>query len=435
VARANNVPLLKLVEALGEASTACVRLAAERAADDSWIIRALEVTTGPPPPKWEELTWEYARAVLLAFNEAGPTVAEWFAQRAIAIRGLQIDLSHLGETLGWERRESYWSGGAHEPLPWPNVEWILQRATNPGGTADELIGQEAPSFIRLEVALACLLAVDYQGWNLGGREFVVRAQDLRGRIDHVRVRPTEIQVAVSGRSLDTAVLELAGTSPGPREQLGRADDQQVVLPTADRLRDSAWLLLRSGGEWLDRRILGGAVGQGSGNGIEFEVPATTRLEALAAQGEGPTTEFKVALPDDTETSKRGVLKTVGAFANGRGGAILFGVSNEGEVLGLPMSECSPKVQDRLAGLVRSWVSPLVNFAIEVVEVEATSDRRVIILSVEPGDDVPYGVGTTVLSTSYYIRRGATSFPVAPSEVGSLVRSRSQPPRSDPFASF
>lgn len=201
MARANNVPLLELVEKLRDAPIAWVRLAAERLADDSWTIRALDVITGGPPSAWTARRWEYPRAALLAFEVSGETVAGWLGQRAVHVDRLEVDPGDLGETLAWERRESRWTAGTHEPLDWPNVEWQLPRTTNPAGTADELIGEDAPSFSRLEVAIRCLLAGDAPTSNLGGREFVVRMQDLRGRIERVRVRPSQVETAVSGQGL------------------------------------------------------------------------------------------------------------------------------------------------------------------------------------------------------------------------------------------
>ena len=64
------------------------------------------------------------------------------------------------------------------------------------------------------------------------------------------------------------------------------------------------------------------------------------VHALIAQGEGPDLEFKSSFRWDihqqraNEGLETGVLKTLAAFMNGRGGTLLVGVADDGKVLGL-----------------------------------------------------------------------------------------------------
>lgn len=58
------------------------------------------------------------------------------------------------------------------------------------------------------------------------------------------------------------------------------------------------------------------------------------MDALISGGEGPGVEFKVELPPARASAKQlHFLNTVAAFANGEGGAILFGVADDG--MGFP----------------------------------------------------------------------------------------------------
>jgi hypothetical protein len=52
-----------------------------------------------------------------------------------------------------------------------------------------------------------------------------------------------------------------------------------------------------------------------------------------------------------------------------------------------------------------------------------ADRGVIALQVEPGDHVPFGVGTSERGVRYYIRRGGNTFPASPADVRAFVQSR------------
>ena len=58
------------------------------------------------------------------------------------------------------------------------------------------------------------------------------------------------------------------------------------------------------------------------------------------------------------------MKTVAEFANGGGGSILFGVSDDGRISGLSEAEAKPDARDRLTSLVRTWIAPLPRFTVE-----------------------------------------------------------------------
>jgi len=59
-------------------------------------------------------------------------------------------------------------------------------------------------------------------------------------------------------------------------------------------------------------------------------PSVTELEERIARGEGKDLEFKRGLPRDAKTAR-----TLCAFANTRGGLLLVGVGDRGEILGAP----------------------------------------------------------------------------------------------------
>jgi predicted HTH transcriptional regulator len=145
-----------------------------------------------------------------------------------------------------------------------------------------------------------------------------------------------------------------------------------------------------------------------------------RLESLVVAGEGSLREFKEQLPPAGEGARK-VMKTVAAFANGQGGTVLFGVTNDGEVVGVEADRQRTSPVDRLTNLIRNWVQPLPPFEVELLPVPDHEDRVVVVVVVEPGTTPPYGAGTTAERLVYYIRRGATSFAATPDEVRRLAR--------------
>jgi predicted HTH transcriptional regulator len=90
------------------------------------------------------------------------------------------------------------------------------------------------------------------------------------------------------------------------------------------------------------------------------MPVTpSELRAILAAGEGKTAEFKRGLQRDAT-----LARTLAAFANTKGGLLLVGVGDRGEVLGAPRPA---EAQQHLARIARACVDP-------PLEVELSSVR-------------------------------------------------------------
>lgn len=87
-------------------------------------------------------------------------------------------------------------------------------------------------------------------------------------------------------------------------------------------------------------------------------------------------EFKVEV---TKT----FLKTVSAYANYNDGVIIFGVDDDGDLIGLDSAkEESLKIEN----MINDSIVPIPNFEIEVKELE---DKTIVLLEVKKGKDTPY----------------------------------------------
>ncbi|MFC2507841.1 MAG: RNA-binding domain-containing protein [Bacteroides sp.] len=118
----------------------------------------------------------------------------------------------------------------------------------------------------------------------------------------------------------------------------------------------------------------------------------SEIEALIAQGEGQTVEFKETMP------KRLVdlATTACAFANSAGGVILIGVNDKGVVVGTDFTNAQrSEVQSALQALL-----PPISIAIYPVGI---GERLVWVLDVPEGSEKPYTVRGTI-----YQREGASS---------------------------
>jgi ATP-dependent DNA helicase RecG len=141
-----------------------------------------------------------------------------------------------------------------------------------------------------------------------------------------------------------------------------------------------------------------------------------RPRSLISRGEGPTIEFKRQLPG---TDPQGPTRTISAFANGGGGVIIFGVDDDGQIVGIGHEDARRAV-DRLATLISDWTRPPVDCSPQIVEFDGAS---VVVVSVPPGREPPYAVGTNDRKLVYYVRRGATSAPAQPSDIRAAVHAR------------
>jgi hypothetical protein len=419
-------PIVDLVERLKKERRVWVRLAANRPQDD-WQLSLLEVIVGEAGPTWTRGRWDYGRAVFIASVPTGGTVARWLERSRISLDPLSLSFE-LGDLVQVDRRQSRFAG-IFEALPWPSVEWKLHvRSDTRQMLQGELVAADAPAFLSFDHAAAAFFGLPPSpNRGFSGSELIVREQDRRARIDSVRVRPSEVIAAVVGEQLNGTMLTLGGLA-AQRKHLRRGS-REVHFRFAGPIPAGTWLALHRDQELLDRRGLDPAWGS---EGVEIEVDPVTEVEVLISRGEGVSTEFKRQLPDANDReSVVSVMKTVAAFASGDGGTILFGVANDGTIVGLG-GNGPRKTVDWLTSLISDWVRPLADFRPELAEV---GGKQVLFVRVDAGTEPPYGVGTTDRGIDYYVRRGATSFPATPADLRSFVRARlptTSPPSGFPY---
>lgn len=118
------------------------------------------------------------------------------------------------------------------------------------------------------------------------------------------------------------------------------------------------------------------------------------------KGESHALEFKRTPNEDAAK----YLKTVVAFANGKGGRILFGVANDRTVIGIPDGEIF-QVMDAITDSVANGCSPQIPMD---VSIERIDDKSVIALEVFAGTHCPYYLKSEGEKNGVYLRIGATT---------------------------
>ena len=122
----------------------------------------------------------------------------------------------------------------------------------------------------------------------------------------------------------------------------------------------------------------------------------SELAELIAAGEGATVEFKRSLTKDVG---RGLC----AFANARGGTVLLGVSDAGDIVGVSDHN---RLKARVLSTARSAEPP--------IEVEAESLSDVLRVVVPPQKRKPYSFGGR-----FFMRDGASSRQMSNAEIEEL----------------
>ena len=77
------------------------------------------------------------------------------------------------------------------------------------------------------------------------------------------------------------------------------------------------------------------------------------------------------------------LKSVSAFANGEGGTLIFGISDDGQVVGLENAELDSEL---ISEAIKTKLEPIPSIKLEFQEFDG---RKLILLYVAPGDETPY----------------------------------------------
>lgn len=131
---------------------------------------------------------------------------------------------------------------------------------------------------------------------------------------------------------------------------------------------------------------------------------------------GETTEYDKKLTLE-EKKPKSWLKSVSAFANGKGGILLFGVANDDTLVGLTDIRA---ISEKISEIIKTRMDPIPQADLEIHEEDG---KQFIILRVSAGVETPYyyvGDGSRMA----FIRVGNESIPAGALEMKRLVLSGS-----------
>ena len=125
---------------------------------------------------------------------------------------------------------------------------------------------------------------------------------------------------------------------------------------------------------------------------------TNSVKWMIAEGEGLTVEFK-------ERFTPRILEDMVAFANGRGGRILLGVSDDGKLKG-----------EKLTNALKSQIVSMARNCDPAISVSVKPSDSVVVIDVREGNDKPYAC-----SAGYFQRLDAVTQKMTQKEIRAIFR--------------
>ncbi len=138
------------------------------------------------------------------------------------------------------------------------------------------------------------------------------------------------------------------------------------------MKDSHTEKIQTGGEATVLCILGEGMSKKGGRDMNIEVQKLI--------GEATAYDKKEKLERNKPKSW---IKSVSAFANGEGGSLIFGISDEDELVGLANAE---EDAECISEAIKTKLDPVPVISLEFKEVE---EKKLIILHVNAGQETPY----------------------------------------------
>lgn len=118
-------------------------------------------------------------------------------------------------------------------------------------------------------------------------------------------------------------------------------------------------------------------------------------------GESVNVEYKVTVPKDSTK----YMKTVVAFANGKGGKIVFGVNDKTlEIIGMDPDTVFQTI-DAITNAISDSCEPRI---IPDITFQTVDDKTLIVVEIAPGRMRPYYIKSQGIVGGTYVRSAGTS---------------------------
>jgi hypothetical protein len=410
-----------LIDVLGEQKEVNCRISLHKA-EDGWRLENMFVNAPAPsePPAWS--VYDYGNYAFINLNIEGDVIGQWLNANKGEARGYDFSIPTLQTNIHWNRYSSHIRNSGFYNLPQPYTLYQVHAGIHRNG--------ERPSAFTPLVSRNCLSFPSYvaavyhflydrphaSGRDIPGDLIVIRIAHPEAWIENITMLPHAVDIEIRGTQAGGTNLSI-GSSTGVRVDEILDGEGVRRFDIHDAGKSQLWFVLARDERWLDSRETYERSPSSLWNNISFDTEnLEEQMTELLDRGEDERLEYKLKVPDDDEK----FLKTVAAFANGKGGIILIGVKDDGKVEGIRTEVAKygdiRRYKDAIADSICNKLDPLPAFRIEHCEVE---HRQVIAITVQEGVEKPYGLKTS--PPSFFVRRAGTTREASTAEIRSLSR--------------
>lgn len=238
---------------------------------------------------------------------------------------------------------------------WPADVFTFEPPSGQPWPSDEpLVSADEPYYPSFEHLLSDFFAIRSQGWtNYLRGQVVIVLPDFRARISKLTIALTSLRAELECLFLspaDLVVKLFAESSLGRLAQKTIQPDSSIVevdLTDKPSLVSLALISKVTGETLHEKTFREGVTWREPGVVVEDSQP---EIEQFLLMGESETVEFKEKL-DKGRPEK--LAKTVAAFANTKGGTIVYGVDDDHNVVGCEVRG----MPDTITNIIRSYCDP------------------------------------------------------------------------------
>lgn len=278
-----------------------------------------------------------------------------------------------------------------------NVGWFFERYHYRSSTRiqpnEPIVSKDLPLFPDLADAVDQYIGIDLRRYS-EAHGILVCLPRYGARIEEVNIGSNEIRLKVQPRetSLENLVGKLYCESGKEvkHADIEFEDDRGTAL--IGFMPDKMYVMLvsKTDNKVVDSRRYYSSW-ESPPKGVAIDVPEY-EIKELILRGETETVEFKEKIVKPEK-----IAETTVAFANNRGGVILFSVNDSSKIVGLDEG----KHGETITNILRSHCNPQPRYEISKRQIDG---KDVILIHVEEGRDKPY----FVRERGPYIRAHATN---------------------------
>lgn len=364
-----------------------------------------------------ELTYDYNNFVLTQSTKKASEIPDFLNNliqgNPVGINSLQNVKCEFEQQIRWDNEEipsnTEWGYIKSE---FPTLYYSSRLANQNIDSRLILAGKNLRPYPNASYAITDFMNLHMRedwGKYLNENKLMVIAPDFRIRIKKMTIMKNKVNIELDSKNLNNDEIFSQFYLDGEAKS-----DVQIVdnKAEAESLKEPneilAVILDRKSGEILDYKKYELRWGDYDSS-IQKEDPEDVIKEWIN-RGENEFVEFKEGLKHADD-----VMKTIVAFANTNGGVIIFGVKDDGSIVGY--NEPAQNTRNRLERMISSKCDPPVDFSVKRIEFDNTG---ITYIKIPKGKSRLYAVTNGPI----YVRRGASDIFIKPSEIIEIFSTKS-----------